>query len=182
MHRDGIDHGRKCRGHVGQDDRDQRLDGGFRGSLGICHQDDVAAAGRHFLHVGDGLLEHPVERRDHNDRHVLVDQCDRPVLEFASGVAFGVDVGDFLQLQRAFQRQRIAGAAAEIEHVFRFSDVARELLDLRFDGQRRGHQPRDFHQTMHELDFVGIGQFAARLAGGHRERGQHHQLAREGLG
>jgi len=33
--------------------------------LGIGHQNDVAAAGRHFLHVGDGLLEHPVERRDH---------------------------------------------------------------------------------------------------------------------
>jgi len=39
------------------------------------------------------------------------------MLEFAGGIALGVDVGDFLQLQRAFERQRIAGAAAEIEHV-----------------------------------------------------------------
>ena len=30
--------------------------------------------------------------------HVFVDQGDRAVLEFARGVAFGVDVGDFLQL------------------------------------------------------------------------------------
>ena len=35
---------------------------------------------------------------------------------------------------------------------------------------------------MDQLGLVGIGQFAARLAGGDRERGQHHQLAGEGLG
>ena len=35
---------------------------------------------------------------------------------------------------------------------------------------------------MDQLGFVGIRQFAARLAGGNRDRGQHHQLAGEGLG
>ena len=35
---------------------------------------------------------------------------------------------------------------------------------------------------MHELGLVGVGQFAARLAGRDRERRQHHQLAGEGLG
>src|SRR5580692_883132 len=39
------------------------------------------------------------------------------VLHLAGGVAFGVDVGDLLQLQGAFERQRIGGAAAEIEDV-----------------------------------------------------------------
>ena len=50
------------------------------------------------------------------------------------------------------------------------------------DRQRRRHQPRNFDQPMDELGFVLVGQFAARLAGGDRERGQHHQLAGEGLG
>ena len=58
-----------------------------------------------------------VMRRDDDDRHLLVDQRDRPVLQLAGGIALGVDVGDFLELQRAFQGQRIDGAAAEIEDV-----------------------------------------------------------------
>ena len=40
-------------------------------------------------------------------RHRLVDQRDRPVLEFARRVAFGVDVAQLLQFQRAFERERI---------------------------------------------------------------------------
>ena len=104
------------------------------------------------------------------------------MLEFAGGIAFGVDVGNFLQLQRAFQRERIAGAAAEIEDVFGFCDVARQFFDVRLGCQRCGHQARNFHQPMHELGFIGIGQFAARLARGHRDRSQHHQLAGERLG
>ena len=35
---------------------------------------------------------------------------------------------------------------------------------------------------MHQLGLVRIRQFAARLAGGDRQRGQHHQLAGERLG
>ena len=50
----------------------------------------------------------PVVRRDHDHRHGLVDQRDRPVLELARGIALGVDVGDFLELQRAFERDRVS--------------------------------------------------------------------------
>ena len=56
------------------------------------------------------------------------------------------------------------------------------FLDLRFGGKRRRHQPRDFDEAMHQLGLVGLRQFAARLAGGDRNRGQHHQLAGERLG
>src|SRR5450756_1349081 len=80
----------------------------------------------------------------------------------AEGYAAGVNVGDFLQLQRAFQRQGIAGAAAEIEHVLAFGDVAREPFNLRLGGEGCRHQSRNLHQPMHELCLVGIGQFAAR--------------------
>ena len=43
----------------------------------------------------------------------LVDQGDRAVLQLAGGIALGVDIADFLQLQRAFQGQRGHRAAAE---------------------------------------------------------------------
>ena len=48
-----------------------------------------------------------------DDRHLLVDERDRPVLHLAGRIAFGVDVGDLLQLQRAFERDRVVDAAAE---------------------------------------------------------------------
>jgi hypothetical protein len=50
-------------------------------------------------------------------RHVLVHQRQRAVLEFAGRIALGVDVGDFLELQRAFQRDRVVVAAAEEQRV-----------------------------------------------------------------
>ena len=115
---------------------DRRFDVRFVGALGIGDQDDPAAARRDLLHVGHRLLEHAIVRRDHDHRHVLVDQRDRPVLQLAGGIAFGVDVGDFLELERAFERQRIAGAAAEIEHVAALREIARQLLDLRLERER----------------------------------------------
>jgi hypothetical protein len=69
----------------------------------IGDEDDPAAARCDLLHVRHGLFEEAVMRRDDDDRHVLVDQRDRAMLQFAGSIAFGVDVGDFLQLQRAFQ-------------------------------------------------------------------------------
>ena len=112
-----IDERRHGRRHLGQDQRLHRVDGGRLASLRVGDQDDAAAARGDLLHVGHGLLEDAVVRRDHDHRHVLVDQRDRAVLQLAGGIALGVDVGDFLELQRAFERQRIAGAAAEIEDV-----------------------------------------------------------------
>ena len=83
-----------------------------------------------------------VARREHDDRHRLVDQRDRPMLQFARRIAFGVDVGEFLQLQRALERERIGGAAAEIEHVAGARELVRDLLDLRLQLQRLGEQAR----------------------------------------
>jgi hypothetical protein len=41
---------------------------GDAGAVG--DQQHLAAARHHFLHVGDGLLEQVVVRRDHDHRHV----------------------------------------------------------------------------------------------------------------
>jgi hypothetical protein len=63
-------------------------------------------SGRHLLHVRHGLLEQVVGRGHHDHRHILVDEGDGAVLELARRIALGVDVGDLLELQRAFERQR----------------------------------------------------------------------------
>ena len=52
------------------------------------------------------LSIHGPLRHDEHARRVLVDQRDRPVLHLGGRVALGVDVADFLELQRPFERDR----------------------------------------------------------------------------
>ena len=53
-----------------------------------------------------------IARRDHHHRQVLVDQRVGTVLHLAGGISLGVDVGDLLQLERAFERDRDSGCRA----------------------------------------------------------------------
>src|SRR6516225_8902670 len=98
------------------------------GPFGIGDQNDFALACRHLLHVGHALLEYPVMGRDYDHWHILIDERNRSVLELARGIAFGVDIGDFLELERALERQRKTGAPPEIEDVAAFGEIAREML------------------------------------------------------
>lgn len=66
----------------------------------------LAASGLDFLEVGLELVEQAVVGRDGNDRHIAVDQRERAMLEFAGSISLGVDVGDFLELERAFKGDR----------------------------------------------------------------------------
>ena len=43
---------------------------------------------------------------EHDHGQVLIDQRVGAVLHLAGGIAFGVDVGNFLELERAFERDR----------------------------------------------------------------------------
>ncbi len=110
----------------------------LRRALGVAEHDQLAAARRRLLQIGRGLLEQRAGRRDRDHRHAAVDQRDRAVLHLAGGIALGVDVADLLQLQRAFQRDREAGAAAEIQHVARLGDAGGE----RAGCARRAPAPR----------------------------------------
>ncbi len=78
---------------------------------------ELAAARAHFLQVALELLEQRVVGRDRDDRHLRVDQRERAVLELARGIGLGVDVADLLQLQRAFERDRVVQAAAQEQRV-----------------------------------------------------------------
>ena len=59
---------------------------------------------------------------------IFVDERVGAVLHFAGGIAFGVDVGNFFELQRAFERDGIVDAAAEIEKIGVAEKLARELF------------------------------------------------------
>ena len=65
-----------------------------------------------------------------------------------------MDIGDLLELERSFQRDRIARPTAEIENIAAFCEIARESLDLRLakdfpisSGVRLGVQADVFNVT-----------------------------------
>ena len=86
--------------------------------------DDAAGAGGYFLDVGEGLLVFEdgagvggVLGGDADDGESFVDEGVGAVLHLAGGVAFGVDVGDLLELEGAFEGDGVVDAAAEEEEV-----------------------------------------------------------------
>src|SRR5712671_7626906 len=87
-------------------------------------RDYNAVASAHFLDIRDAFLITRdririalVVRGQHYDGKILVDQSVGPVLHFAGGIAFGVDVGNFLELEGAFQRDRVVDAASEVKKI-----------------------------------------------------------------
>jgi hypothetical protein len=57
------------------------------------------------------------------------------VLHLAGGVAFGVDVGDFFQLERAFEGDGVVDAAAEEEEVVGGVEDFGEFFALGGEGE-----------------------------------------------
>ena len=76
--------------------------------------DDHAVPCLDLLHVAADLVEHPAAGSDRHDRKIFVDQGDRTMLHFPSRVALGMAVGDLLQLQGSFERDRIVDASSQV--------------------------------------------------------------------
>ena len=105
------------------------VDGGFDEGgdvvVAFCRDgDDPAGTRGDLLDVGEGffVLEDAggvggVLRGDADDGEGFVDEGVGAVLHLAGGVALGVDVGDLLELERAFEGDGVVDAAAEEEEV-----------------------------------------------------------------
>ncbi len=112
----------------------------------------------------------------------VVDQGDRAMLHFGGGHSLGVDVADFLQLQRPFQRDGIMISAAQEQPVFAIAEFQGDLLDLLALSSRTVSicsgmraQPVD--------DFLALGlAHESPPAEVEREHRQHDALAGERLG
>ena len=70
------------------------------------------------------------------------------MLHFTGRITFGVDVGDFLELQRAFQCNREHGPATQIENVAGLGDLGRDFLDIGIVVEDVSHQRRHLHQGL----------------------------------
>jgi hypothetical protein len=80
-----------------------------------------------------------------------VHQRQRAVLELAGRVGLGVDVGDFLELERAFQRDRVVQPAAEEQRVVLAGELFRPGRDLRLQRSARAARARQEAQLLHAL-------------------------------
>ena len=90
--------------------------------------DDHAAARLGLLHLADHLVVEVVFGDDGDDRHVFVDEGDGAVFHLPGRVAFGVDVADLFELERAFEGDGVVDATAEIEEVGGLEELVGQLL------------------------------------------------------
>ena len=132
MQRQGIKNRRDKRIHIRHGNRRQASLTCFGQAFFAGKQNNISAARHHLLHVGHGFFKQGIVGGDGNDGHVFVDQCDRAMLQLAGGKSFGVNIGNFLQLQRALKRQRIHGRAPDKQGAGGRADLLGKLFDLRF--------------------------------------------------
>ena len=91
-------------------------DGGV--ALGSDGKDD-AVARADFLDVGDDFFVGGAAGRDEDGGEFVGDEGDGAVFHFACAVAFGVDVADFLEFERAFEGGGQVVSATEEEGAVR---------------------------------------------------------------
>ena len=159
---------------------------GKRGQVSVAagaEQHQPPLAGLDLLDIGHGLGVDAVPRHQPHHRHVAVDEGDRPVLEFAGGIALGVDVGDLLELERPFQGDGEVQAAADEEEVAGVVVAFDQPGDLglqagQFVLDDRGQVDQGRAQGL----ALGRGDGVAHLAEVQGEQEQGRQLAGEGLG
>ena len=145
------------------------------------HHNHLAAARPHLFNVADDFVVLTAFGGDEHHRHPLADECDRAMLHFGGGHSFGMDVADFLQLQRPFQRDRIMVASPQEQPVLLLAEFAGVLGDL-------------CALLQHDLHLIGnvaerLDQFLCLMLAGQlpptqeqRQHRQHRALAGERLG
>ena len=143
--------------------------------------EQFAAAGTHFLQVGFQFFQQFVVWRNHDYRHIGIHQRQRAVLQLAGGVGFGMDVGNFFQLQRAFQRNRVFHPAPKEQCVMLLRKCFTGGFNQLIKASEFFHQSGQLVQRLHQLGFSLAAQ-AVGLGQGNTEQLQRHQLSGECLG
>ncbi|MNJ16897.1 hypothetical protein D3C77_111670 [compost metagenome] len=151
-------------------------------SLCIREHDQLASTGTYFLQVGLELLQQFVVRRHGYDRHVAVHQGQRAMLELSGRIGFGVDVGDFLELQGTFHCHRELSATAEEQGVVLVGEQLGGFLDDCIHRQGFTQTGRQATQFFDQFGFDTGFQGATHLAQGQGQQHQRHQLGGECLG
>ena len=82
------------------------------------------------MDIAEDLFVSAMVGGDEHYGHILVNQGDGAVFHFGGGIAFSMDVGDFLQLQGTFEGDRIVLQTTEIQHVTHILVFLRDVLHM----------------------------------------------------
>ena len=149
--------------------------------FGIGKDDQFAAARAHFHEVRLQLLEQVGIRSHGNHRHVVIDKREGAVLELTGSIGLGMDVRDFLELERPFHRNRVHSAATQKQRMVLWYETLRQLADHRIERQRFFHHAGQFNQAANQCVLL----FGARSVGfsqGDHQHAKGHQLGGERFG
>ena len=141
--------------------------------------------GFHFLQIRQRFLvtQHRVgivlvvRSQDHHWQ-VFVDQRIGTVLHLARRIAFGVNVGDFLQLQSAFQRDGVMNAASKKEEIVGAVIFLRQVLGLFIAGQQRLQLGGNARQLFQQLLGTSPDRWCRELAQDAPRAGTARSIAR----
>ena len=104
-----------------------------------------------------------IARGQHHHRQVLVDQRIGSMLHFPGRIAFRVNVAYLLQLQRAFESNRVVNAAPEEEEILDLLVLLCQSLASFIMIQDRLKLARQLCEFLHQLDRLRFVQLIAFL-------------------
>ena len=143
---------------------------------------ELAAARPDLLQIRLQLLDQGIGGRHRDDRHVAVNQRERPMLELARGIGLGMDIGDFLELERAFHRDRPVDAAAEKQRVLLRRKARGPGSHLRLGREHLVHCRGQVAQGVQMAAFGRRIEAAAQARDHERKQKQRGELGGERLG
>jgi hypothetical protein len=83
-----------------------------------------------LLYVAHHLAIEPRTVRERDNQRILLNERDRPVLEFTARVRFGVDVGDLFELERALQGDGVVYISSDEENALSADTGGGVFLDI----------------------------------------------------
>jgi len=147
----------------------------------VGKDDEFSAAGADFLQVGFELVQQGAVGGDGDDGYVFVHQRQGAVLELACRIGLGVDVGDLLELERAFEGDGELFAPAEEQGAGFVGELFGDVFDRLIQGEDLLDAPWQGVELLDEIAFLRLGE-AASSAQGDGEQQQGDELGGEGLG
>lgn len=113
--------------------------------------DGFSAARLDLLDGGDEFAEYLVFWREENRRTFRADQGDGAVFHFRCRVGLSVNVGNFLELERALQSDGEEGKPPEEKHVIIVRVAPGDVVDVRCLRQHFSHQIGDGFERLYIL-------------------------------
>ena len=143
--------------------------------------DDGTSAGLDLLDVGDDFLMEIIVGGDEDRGEFPVYERDGSVLHLGGGVAFGMDITDFLELEGAFESRGEVIAASQVEEIVGVGENPGKMLDFIVEFQGFLDEFGEIAERLHGFGHIFLADCMAELADSEGEHGQHGHLAGESL-